>query len=293
MGLTACAAGGGPVADFPSDSTRLRVAASFYPLYEFASAVGGDAADVINLVPVGVEPHDWEPTPAHIRVLNKAQVFVYNGAGLEHWVAKTQSSLDNRQLINVETTAGYRLLAGSGGENPHDPHIWLDPLGAIFQVESIRAAMTRADPAHQKTYAENAGRLMAGIRAVHQEFETGLLACKRRELFTSHAAFGYLADRYGLKQHAIVGLSPNAEPKPGDLARIVADARALQVKYVFFETLASDRVANVVATEMGAKTLVLNPFEGLTAAEVKAGKGYSSVMRDNLANLRLALECGG
>ncbi|MFZ5814814.1 MAG: metal ABC transporter substrate-binding protein [Bacillota bacterium] len=298
--------GGAGKAPAFAESGGLKVATSFYPLYEFARVVGGEKIDLINLVPPGTEPHDWEPTAGHIKALNSAQVFLYNGAGMEHWVEKTVKSLQNSSLAVVEASRGFALLegapedehghAGEKDEHGHgaeefDPHIWLDPRGAIHMVEQIRDAFVQADAANKALYEANAAAQIAKLKALDAEFAQGLAQCSSREFFTSHAAFGYLAHRYGLEQHAIMGLAPDAEPTPKELQEIVAEAREHNVKYIFFETLVSDKVAKVVAQEIGAQTLVLNPFEGLTDEEIKAGKDYLAVMRENLTNLKTALDC--
>lgn len=287
---------------FGTDSGKVKVAASFYPLYEFAKAVGGDKIDLINLVPPGVEPHDWEPKASHMKTLNQANLFIYNGVGMEHWVAKTLKSLDNKSVLAVESASGFTLIKGEPIDDGHghakkddsevmDPHIWLDPQGAIHQVKMIRDALMQADGANKAAYEANAETFIAKLSALDEEFRTGLMSCQSKEFFTTHAAFGYLASRYNLEQHAIMGLSPDAEPKPRTIQRIVEEAKEHNVKYIFFETLVSDKVANVVAKEIGAQTLILNPFEGLTDAEIASGQNYLTVMRQNLTNLETALEC--
>lgn len=297
-----CSASGAQAPAFAGgDGGKLKVATSFYPMYEFTKAVGGDQIDLINLVPSGTEPHDWEPTPGHIKALNQAQVFIYNGAGFETWIDKTLKSLDNKGLLAVETARGAELIKGAaedehghgdGDADEWDPHVWLDPLFAAKQVEAIRDALVKADPAHQAAYEANAAAYVGKLQGLHKEFETGLAQCKQAAFYTSHAAFAYLAHRYNVTQHPIMGLSPEGEPTPKELAAIVSEAKEHQVKYIFFETLVSDKVAKLVAGEIGAGTLVLNPLEGLTAAETQAGKDYFAVMRENLANLKTALECG-
>lgn len=296
-----CSTSGGKVPAFAADGGKVKVATSFYPMYEFAKAVGGDKIDLINLIPAGTESHDWEPKPGHIKALNAAQVFIYNGAGFEHWVEKTVKSLDNQNLVTVEAAKGAELIKaaaadehghGHEDENEWDPHVWLDPLFAVRQVEAIRDGLVKADAANKATYESNAAAYIEKLKALHGEFETGLSQCQQTEFFTSHAAFSYLANRYKIEQHPIMGLTPDAEPKPKELAEIVKEAKEHEVKYIFFETLVSDKVAKLVAKEIGASTLVLNPLEGLTEDEVKAGKEYRSVMRENLANLKTALECG-
>jgi len=293
---------------------RLRVATSIYPIYEFARAVGGDRIDLVNLVPPGIEPHDWEPSVGDIRTLNAAQVFLYNGAGFEHWVDAVLASLDNRDLVAVEAGAGFTLRDGEdgadhegdgehGGDAGHDgeaadhdhvhldPHIWLDPQGAAHIVGQIRDALAAAEPEHAAEYRKNAESYLQDLAALDEEYTAGLAQCERRVFFTTHAAFGYLAHRYGLEQRAIMGLAPEAEPTPKALQAVVEEAREHDVKYIFFETLVSDKVARVVAEEIGAETLVLNPFEGLTPEQIAAGEDYLSVMRQNLTNLRLAMGC--
>lgn len=278
-------------------SGQLKVATSFYPLYEFAKAVGGDEIALANLVPTGTEPHDWEPTARDIKTLNVAQLFLYNGAGFEHWVDRTLKSLDNKSLQVVETSHDFALIHGEEDGHDHgdeglDPHIWLDPQGAIHTVAAIRDGLIAADGAHKATYEANAAAYIAKLQALDAEFAQGLSQCRTREFFTTHAAFGYLAHRYDLTQHPIMGLAPDAEPSPKELKAIVDEAKEHGVKHIFFETLVSDKVAKVVAQEIGAQTLVLNPFEGLTNEEIKAGQDYLSVMRTNLTNLKTALECG-
>lgn len=297
--LAACAllllAGCGPsdqVPVFRPESAKVKVATSFYPVYEFTRAVGGDRVDVVNMVPAGTEPHDWEPTPGHIRTLNQAQLFIYSGAGMEHWVHKTLDSLDNRSLAVVEGAEGFALFQGADAEaGEWDPHVWLDPLGAIHEVELIRDGLTRVDPSGAAAYAANAAAYIGQLKQLDTEYRTALSGCARREFYTTHSAFGYLARRYGVTQVPIMGLTPDAEPRPRDLARIIDQARENHVQYIFFETLVSDKIARMVAREIGATTLVLNPLEGLTDQEIGAGKSYLSVMRENLANLKLAMEC--
>jgi zinc transport system substrate-binding protein len=235
-------------------------------------------------VPPGVEPHDWEPAPQDVVRIHKAKLFVYNGAGLEPWVEKLSRELGARGTLSVRATERVPLRGA-------DPHVWLDPLRAQTQVESIRAGLTRIDPAATAAYAAQGQAYLARLAALDARFTEGLRRCARRDVVTTHAAFGYLTARYGLSQVPIQGLAPEAEPSPADLVRLVKLARERNVRYVFFETLVSAKLAETLAREVGAKTLVLNPIEGLTREEQAAGKTYLSLMEDNLRNLRTALDC--
>lgn len=290
-------------------SPRLKVVASFYPLYYFASTIGGERVEVVSLVPTGVEPHDWEPKASDIRTLNDARVFVYNGAGFEPWVKKILESVDNKSLVAVDSSQGLELLEAeeheeSGhkaeaekddhGNEEHgefDPHIWLDPVYNLHQVKRITDALIQADPDGRATYEANARALGEKLQALDREYRA-LSACARKEIVVSHAFFGYPAKRYGLKQVPIIAsIAPDAEPTPKQLAELVKFVRDHQIKYIFFETLVSDKLAQVIASEAGARVLVLNPIEGLTPEEQARGKNFLTLMEANLANLKVALEC--
>jgi zinc transport system substrate-binding protein len=288
----------GPAPSRPAAPARPKVIATFFPLYDFARQVAGDRADVSSLVPVGVEPHDWEPSPRDVADVRKAALLVYNGAGFEPAVDRMLRDVKPPGPLPVDTTAGLPLLdaRGAGGREDarapmKDPHVWLDPALARRQVDAIASGLARIDPAGEAGYRERAARYTAALSALDDAFKAGLAACARREVVTSHAAFGYLTRRYGLEQVPVVGVALSAEPSPADLARLVRFARSSGVQAVFYEPLASPKLAETLAREVGARTLVLNPVEGLTAEEAAAGKDYLALMRENLASLRAGLGC--
>ncbi len=264
------------------------VVATIYPLWEFARQVAGDRADVVSLVPAGVEPHDWEPAPRDVSQVRRAAVFVHTGTNLDKWAEKLLADLTGRHGVVVNARGGLSVLTVGGVT---DPHVWLDPTLARVQVQAIAGGLEQADPAGRAVYAENAKALIARLDALDLEFAAGLADCARREIVTSHAAFAYLARRYRLTQVPVMGISPEAEPSPADLAAIVRTARRLKVTHVFYETLVSPRLAETLSREIGATPLPLNPIEGVSPAEAAAGTGYLELMRANLANLRTALGC--
>ncbi|MGH7396955.1 MAG: metal ABC transporter solute-binding protein, Zn/Mn family, partial [Candidatus Rokuibacteriota bacterium] len=236
----------------------------------------------------GVEPHDWEPAPRDVSQVRRASVFVHTGTDLDGWATTLLADLTDGRPVVVNGRGGLSLLTVGGIA---DPHVWLDPTLARAQVQSIAAGLAQADPAGRAVYAENAQAFIAKLDTLDQAFAVGLGDCARREVVTSHAAFGYLAYRYRLTQVPVMGLAPEAEPSPADLAAIVKTARRLKVTHVFFETLVSPRLAETLSREIGATPLPLNPIEGISAAEAAAGAGYLELMRANLANLRTALGC--
>jgi zinc transport system substrate-binding protein len=271
----------------PKASGKINVVTTFYPLYEFSKRIGGEKADVSILVPAGAEPHDWEPGPQDIIKIESAQIFVYNGAGLEPYVDKIITKTESQKLIVVDSSEGIELIREGDAT---DPHIWLDPILAKHQVDAIEKAFIKADPQNSDYYTANAQALMQDLDALDANISKELAPAKKKVFITSHAAFGYFAKRYGLTQIAIAGFSPDIEPSPAKIAEIVGLAQENQVKYIFFETLVSPKLSETIAKEAGAQTLVLNPIEGLSADQIKQGENYFTIMRENLNNLKLALE---
>ena len=266
---------------------KPQVAATLYPLWEFSRQVAGARADAVALVPPGVEPHDWEPSPRDVALAQRASVFVHSGTGLDAWAQKLLAGAARPPVV-VDASRGLDLIRSGGVV---DPHAWLDPRLARAQVEAIEAGLAQADPAGRETYAANARAYAARLDALDRAFSDGLRGCARQEVVTAHAAFGYLARRYGLTEVPITGLRPEAEPNPADMAALVKRARGLGVTHVFFEPLVSPRIAETLGREIGARPLPLNPVEGLTPEDARADRGYIELMQANLANLRTALGC--
>jgi zinc transport system substrate-binding protein len=185
----------------------------------------------------------------------------------------------------------FQLLPGADGETQTDPHFWLDPVLAQEEVQIIRDALIKVDPANAQYYDKNAEGYISQLQALDKKYQDGLASCALKDVVTSHAAFGYLAKRYNLNQIAISGLSPDQEPSSSQMVEIAREAKQKNVKVIFFETLVSPKLAETIAREIGAQTAVFNPLEGLTDQEIKEGKNYISVMEDNLNNLRTALQC--
>jgi len=249
--------------------------------------VAGDRAEAQALVPPGVEPHDWEPSPRDVSLVQRAAVFVHTGTGLDAWASRLVGGLGSR-TEGVDAARGLSLLSQGASV---DPHVWLDPTLARAQARTIAEGLTRADPAGAPVYRENAAKLAARLDALDQAFAAGLRDCARHELVTSHAAFAYLARRYGLIQLPVMGIAPEAEPNPADLAALVRTARQRHVTHVFFEPLVSPRLAQTLAREIGATTLPLDPIEGVSREQAAADAGYVELMQANLATLRTGLGC--
>ena len=287
---TAC---GGPVR--PAADGRLHVSAAFYPLQYVASRIGGDAVDVTNLTRPGGEPHDLELTPRDVAGLEDTDLVVYL-KGFQPAVDDALAVASPRRVFDASSAARldlrYRPLAEPGTRQEAsraDPHFWLDPLRLRDVAGALEKVMASADPEHAQLFAANLRRLTTDLEALDGELAAGLAHCSNTDLVTSHTAFGYLAERYGLHQVGISGLDPEAEPDPRRIADVARFVRQHHVRTIYFETLVSPAVARTVASETGVRTAVLDPLEGLS--DTSAGSDYLSVMRADLAQLKEGQPC--
>lgn len=295
--LAGCGSPVGKTAD--SGVKKIKVVATMYPVYEFFKQVGGDKIDVVMLIPPGAEPHDWEPTAKDIVQIKEAKIFAYQGADFEPVEKLLHKDILGNALA-VEVSKDVKKLEASaedeeeeghaGSEHRFDPHTWLDPVAAQQEVNTILQALISVDEKNAAYYRQNAQAYTEKLAALDSQYQKALAGKTRKEIVTSHKAFGYLANRYGFTQLGIMGLSPDAEPTPDKMAKIAAFCREHQVKYIFFETLTSPKLAQTLAKETGAELLVLNPIESLTEEEMKEGKNYLTIMGENLVNLQKALQ---
>ena len=249
------------------------VVASFYPL-AFAAEEVAPGVPVENLTPPGAEPHDIELSPIDAAAVRDARLVLLLGHGFQPQLEDAAGGGDN--VLRLLDTPGLDLLPNG------DPHVWLDPLRYAKIVERTGQALGEE---------KGTAKLVARLQDLDAEYREGLANCERHEIVTSHEAFAYLAERYGLEQIPITGLSPEAEPRPADLAHVVQLVEDRGVTTIYYETLVSPRIAETVARETGTKTAVLDPIEGLTQAELAKGEDYFTRMRANLRALEEGLGC--
>ncbi|MBP7401508.1 MAG: zinc ABC transporter substrate-binding protein [Clostridia bacterium] len=271
---------------------RLQVTASFFPMYDFARKIAGDRADVTMMVPAGSEPHSWEPTAADIARMERADVFVYSGAGMEHWVDDVLGTLSNDTLTVVEASAGIALRESGdshaedkdtdGDHEAYDPHVWLSPPNAKVQMANIRDALIGADPEGTKTYNSNYEKWATEADRLDADFRAALAPYVGRRIVVAHEAFGYLCGAYGLVQIPVEGLTPDSEPDPARIAEVIRLVRENGIQVIFFEETASDKVAKTIAAETGARVGVLDPAAAVSADRIAAGEDWFSIQRDNL-----------
>lgn len=274
-----------------STRAKISVVASFFPIYEFLKAVGGNRIDASVLIPVGTEPHDFDPTIQEVQKANSANLLVYNGASMEEpWIHDlTPQNAD-------DTSKGISLMANPGDpqvKGPSDPHIWLDPVLAIKQVQNIRDGLDKVDPKNSVYYNQNAQNFIAQLKKLDAAFRGNLSSsnCAKKDFIPFHLAFGYFAKEYGLNMHPIHE-GPNGEVLPQKLVEVVNLAQKLGLKVIYSEDLIDPRSSQAIAEQIpGAKVMVLSPIEGLNATDQKAGVGYLDKMYQDLAALKVGLQC--
>ena len=297
---TAAAPGASGAAPTAAPSGALTVSTSFYPIQYLAQAIGGEHVAVTSVTPTNVEPHDFELSPKDVTALSASSLVLY--------VSGFQPSLDDAlaQVSGpavVDLAGSVDLVHHDGVEEEHeegateaahdhgaaaalDPHFWLDPVRMQAAAKAVEAALAQADPAHADDYAANLDTLNATLADLNTSYSTGLGHCERTTFVTSHAAFGYLADRYSLTQASISGVDPESEPSPAELAEVKKIVESTGTTTIFTEELVSPETAQAVAAETGAQTRVLSPIESAPESG-----DYAGVMRTNLEELRTALSC--
>ncbi len=287
---------GGCGSDSPAtDSGKLQVSASFYPLAWASELIGGTHVQVTSLTSPGAEPHDLELTPKQVSGLGRADLVVY-ASGYQPAVDEAVSDVAPKSGLDVAPTADLTIPAdGEEAQSADpataamDPHFWLDPVRFAAVATAIGERMASVDPTNAAEYRSNSADLVGQLTTLDEAYRAGLAGCRQDQLVTSHSAFAYLAQRYDLQQVGISGVNPDIEPDAATLRRITELVKEQGVTTIYTETLASPALAETVAFETGAATAVLDPVEGLTDAS--AGTDYLDVMRSNLATLRKGQQC--
>jgi zinc transport system substrate-binding protein len=290
---TACAGPGAPSG--PGGEQRpLRILAAFYPFQFVAERVAGAHAAVSSLTAPGAEPHDLELTPRQVASIAQADLVIYERTfqpAVDEAVA--QAGRDPQNVIDTSTVVpleDHGLPAeGASGQQALDPHVWLDPIRLATIAGAVADGLAAIDAANADDYRARGANLQAQLRDLDGSYRTGLANCRRTAFITTHAAFGYLAGRYGLSQISIGGLSPDVEPSPARIAEVQREARARGITTIFYETLVSPAVAKAIANDLHLKVDVLDPIEGIVATS--RGTDYLAVMAANLTALRKADGC--
>ena len=288
----------------PVNVDRLQVVTTLFPLYDFSRAIAGNRADVRLLLPPGTEPHNFEPKPDDLLNINRAGLFVYTNRYMEPWAEDLIKGVDRNRLTVVDASRGLTLenAAGDGevekdhGGHSHahgkDPHVWLDFANAGRMVDTILSGFVAKDPANRAYYEANATAYKIRLADLDRQYRARLGGCETKTLLQAgHAAFGYLARRYGLTYIAATGVTGDAEPTPAQLAELVKKVRSLKLRYIFSEELVSPRLAETIAAETGALILPLHAAHNVSKEELAGGVTFIAIMEANLEKLSKGLQC--
>ncbi len=270
---------------------RISVATTFYPLYDLTKSILGDKGTAYSIVPAGVEPHDYESNPTDFQKLSDADAFVTMGVEFAEFEDKLISSAPASVKV-ISAGQGISQLSASDDEQEEhfggkDPHIWISPKNAQKMANNIMNGLIQVNPDNSQYYLQNGQKVINDLNALDTEFADGLKNCHKDTILVGHNAFSYLGRDYGFKTLFLSGLEPEAEPTPQELAALVNAAKEKDIKYVFYEELVDPRISKIIADEVGAQTMVLSPLEGTT----NPNDNYFTLMRQNLKNLEVALEC--
>lgn len=302
--LAGCGAAGSTTENTESD--KLQVVTTFYPMYDFTKQVAQDDVEVSMLLEAGMEVHSFEPSSQMIAEIQDADVFIYNSPEMETWVPDVLASIDTSDMVVICASDAITLLEYEGEAHAHDheseeegasaghshtvdPHVWLDPVLAQTEVSTIAEGLAEADPDNAEDYLENAGIYNGKLNELDEAYRAAFEGTENRTFVTQHAAFAYLAARYDLNQISVTGLNAEVEPSAAALATLSDYVKANNISHIYFENNASSQTAETLAEEVGVELAVLSPLEGITEEDQKKGSDYISVMLDNLEALKKSI----
>lgn len=301
VALTGCTSSSNESTDSGSEDT-LSLVTTFYPVYEFTQQVAGDRAEVHQLIAGGTDAHHFEPSARDVAHVNEADLFVYSSEEMESWVPSLLDSLDNKDLGVVRLADKVDLLeTGDDHEHDHDheeedhnhsidPHIWLDPILAQEQINTIKEALIAIDPEGESVYTENAKQYNEELQSIHEEYVEVFESATARIFFTQHNSFGYIADRYNLTQIAVGGLSTEVEPSPARIAEINQLIDEHKVPVMYYQDGANSSIAQTIAQETGTEVAVLYDLESLSQEMKEEELDYLGAMRENLEALKQSIQ---
>ena len=265
-----------------STKEKINVTVSIYPLKEYAEAIAGDKAEVTCMVPDNVEPHDYDPKAKELSALSKSDIFVYSGLGMENWLDKVDDITGDSKVLKVDSSTGIETRTE---ENAVDPHIWLSLKNAEIQSENIKNALVQADSENKDYYEENYEKFKGELEDLYNEYKTKFDSLSKKNFITGHAAFGYLCRDFGLTQKSVENLFGEGEPTPGQLKELVNFCKENNIKTVFSESLASPKVSETLANEVGAEVVPIYTLESK-----EDDKSYIEAMRYDLEQIYKCME---
>lgn len=263
-----------------AEQSKLKVSVTFDAMKEFVEAVGKEKVEITTIIPPGAEAHDFEPKAQDLVGLSTADVFVYNGLGMEGWVEEALAATDNANLVVVEASKGADLIEREHGHGKYDPHLWLGIKGAQAEVESIKDALVQVDPANKDYYEQNCEDYLVQLEGLYEEYRDKFQSVGKKDFVTGHAAFGYLCRDFGLEQNSVSDVFAEGEPSAQQLANLVEYCKENDITTIFTEEMVSEEVSQTLADEVGAKVEVVYTMEN-----AQDGMTYLERMESNLSKI--------
>ena len=274
-------------------SNKIKIITTLFPLYDFAKEIGGDKVEVSLLLPPGIEAHAYEPKPSDILKINESDIFVYTGRFMEPWAEDVIKGIANKNIIIVDSSNNIELLKDEEDEHGGvDPHIWLGLNNAEIMVDNIAKALIEKDLNNTEYYKNRATEYKNKLFQLDNQYKSDLAKCESKEIvYGGHYAFGYMTKRYGLTYISAQGFSPDSEPTAKDLIDLIEQIKNHNIKYVFYEELASPKIAETLTKETNTKMLLLNGAHNITKEDYENNISFLSIMNENLVNLKIGLMC--
>ncbi|MCR2822091.1 metal ABC transporter solute-binding protein, Zn/Mn family [Lederbergia panacisoli] len=280
-----------------SANKTLTIFTTIYPIEDFTKKIGGNHVEVKSVYPAGADAHTFEPTMRAMMDIADADLFIYNGAGLEPFIDKTKKSITKENVTIVEASKGIELLSRHDDDDhdsdhhhhDKDPHIWLDPINSIEMAENIKDALTEEMPSAKDDFEKNFQDVKEKLEQLDQELQKTVESADHKEILVSHASYGYWEHRYGLEQISISGLSPENEPSQKQLQAIIETAKEHQISYIIYDQNPVTKVADVVKKETGTTPVTLHNLEYITENDLKNNDDYFSIMNKNIETLKTVL----
>lgn len=266
---------------------KLNVYVSVYPVYDLTKKIGQDKINIVQVMPNQVDVHDWQPSSQDIISLEKADLFIYHGGELEHWVETIKDSINNKDLKTIETSSVVKLIKST---KQVDPHTWLDIKNAKKQMEFIKDSLVSIDKENKDFYEANYKKYAKEFDDLDKEYKKQLSSLKNNDIVVNHQAFSYLANAYNLNQHALVGIESESEPSAKVIANMIQFIKDNKITTIFYDNEESNKAIKTIADETNTNTLLLTPIESLSKKQLDNNDDYISLMKQNLANLVLALK---
>lgn len=265
-----------------NSQSKIKVVVSFNAMKEFASAIGKDKIAITTIVPNGTEPHDFEPTTESLKNLSSANVFIYNGLGMESWTDKVLKSIDNKNLVVVNASKDSNPIKNTDAEEieehgEYDPHIWISLKGAEVESKNIKDALVKVDPSNKEFYEKNYDEFSKQLKDLHNEYTKKFETVKNKNFVTGHAAFAYLCRDYGLTQNSVENVFAEGEPSTKKLKELVDYCKQNKITTIFMEDMVSPKVSTTLANEIGAKVEKIYTLESK-----EDNKNYIESMKNNL-----------